>query len=277
MSFINLIGARTRVGFSIICAAIASIAMMSFPAASLAAGSQVVVTPNNTQGWSATEQDSGATFNYVFDNTAPGNPSLGALELATTSDTASHIQYMVNTNTRLSSVNELSYYTKQNSASFAGGDPSYQLAMCAGGITGTTCSGFTTMVFEPYENGAVIPMAWQSWNVMSGQMWSSHNVNSGTCQLVASQGTDLYSMATLQTLCPNAVIFQTGVNVGSNNPGYNVETDLFDFNGTVYNFEPGDANSCKNGAWMNMVNPSGQVFKNQGDCVSFFASGGRSN
>ena len=39
-------------------------------------------------------------------------------------------------------------------------------------------------------------------------------------------------------MCPDAVVVQFGVNVGSNNPGYVVRTDLFNFNGTVYDFEP---------------------------------------
>jgi hypothetical protein len=33
---------------------------------------------------------------------------------------------------------------------------------------------------------------------------------------------------------------------------------------------------CKNGGWENFKNPDGsQMFKNQGDCVSFFATGGK--
>ena len=33
---------------------------------------------------------------------------------------------------------------------------------------------------------------------------------------------------------------------------------------------------CKNGGWRNFKNPDGSpMFKNQGDCVAFFASGGK--
>jgi hypothetical protein len=39
---------------------------------------------------------------------------------------------------------------------------------------------------------------------------------------------------------------QYGVNIGSNNPGYIVRTDLFDFNGTVYDFEPGHGHNGNN-------------------------------
>ena len=31
---------------------------------------------------------------------------------------------------------------------------------------------------------------------------------------------------------------------------------------------------CKNGGWQNMQDANGNSFKNQGDCVSYFATGG---
>lgn len=34
---------------------------------------------------------------------------------------------------------------------------------------------------------------------------------------------------------------------------------------------------CKNGGWANVTRPDGSAFKNQGDCVSYVASGGRSD
>jgi len=45
-------------------------------------------------------------------------------------------------------------------------------------------------------------------------------------------------------------------------------------NDTTYTFESGDKEDCKNGGWKNFTSPPGP-FKNQGDCVSYFASGGR--
>jgi choice-of-anchor C domain-containing protein len=35
------------------------------------------------------------------------------------------------------------------------------------------------------------------------------------------------------------------------------------------------ANDCKNGGWVTMIDTQGNSFKNQGDCVSFFATGGK--
>lgn len=195
---------------------------------------QTVVTPNHQLGWSTADTRPGGDVNFVVDSTAPaGN---GALQLTTDATTTAKAQYMHAAQTPLSSVSSLSYYTKQNSASFAGGDPSYQLPVYLDG----TSSTFTTMVFEPYENGLVTPGAWQYWQVDQGLFWSSRTVNAGgACTVIAGAGgPPFYTLAGLQAMCPNAVVVGFGVNIGSNNPSYDVESDLFNFNGTVYDFEP---------------------------------------
>ena len=46
-------------------------------------------------------------------------------------------------------------------------------------------------------------------------------------------------------------------------------------NNTTYTFEPAPTkDSCKKGGWQDFTSSPGP-FKNQGDCVSFFASGGK--
>lgn len=203
------------------------------------AGTTVVVTPPvNSQGWSIEDTRPGGGVSFVVDGTAPSG-GCGALQLTTDVSTTAKAQYLHATNTPLVNVTELSYYTKQVSALFAGGDPSYQLVTCLDGVSGTTCNGFTTFVYEPYENGVVIPSTWQSWDVDAGQMWSSRTYSSGTCTVAAGfGGAPFYTLAGLQAACPNAVVVGFGVNIGSNNPGYNVYADLVNFNGTTYDFEP---------------------------------------
>jgi hypothetical protein len=49
--------------------------------------------------------------------------------------------------------------------------------------------------------------------------------------------------------------------------------DNVTINNTIYTFE--NANSCKKGGWQQFTSSPGP-FKNQGDCVSYFASGGNS-
>ena len=50
-----------------------------------------------------------------------------------------------------------------------------------------------------------------------------------------------------------------------------VVVDNVNINGTVFTFE--SAASCKDGAWQSFTSTPGP-FKNQGDCISFFATGG---
>jgi hypothetical protein len=51
--------------------------------------------------------------------------------------------------------------------------------------------------------------------------------------------------------------------------GQTVVVDSITINGVVYDFGPQSAEDCKDGGW------EAGGFKNQGDCVSFFATGGK--
>ncbi|HXI23197.1 MAG TPA: hypothetical protein VNG71_04915 [Pyrinomonadaceae bacterium] len=254
------------------------------------AGPTIVVSPANQHGWSTADTRTGGAVNFVFDNTAPSG--IGALQLTTDATNAAKAQYMHAATTPLADVSELSYYTKQVSAPlFASADPSYQLPVCLGGFTTPTlinpsgCVGFTTFVFEPYENlglgspgFGVIPNVWQQWDVDAGDFWSSRNFSDGGCTVVAGAGgPPFYTLAGLKAMCPNAVVAGFGVNVGTFNPSYNVYTDLVDFNGTTYDFEPfeiaTDKDQCKDGGWKTVFRADHSSFKNQGDCVSYTVNG----
>jgi len=254
---------------------LASAALGLVVVAGAAAATTVVVTPSNTHGWSTEDTCPGGAVNFVVDATAPSGQ--GALQLTTDATLTAKAQYMHAASEPLAGVTEASYSTKQNSASFPFGDPSYQLPVyLLGGA-----AGFSTLVFEPYQNpqeGAVVTGVWQKWDVASGLFWSTRTVvcENGTI-LGTPGGPALYTLAAVEQACPNAVVAGFGVNVGSNNPAYDVETDLFDFNGTVYDFEPDigpptSKDQCKDGGWESFNNPS---FKNQGDCVSYLATGGK--
>src|SRR4051812_24738671 len=103
--------------------AAAAIALLSIGAFS----QMVIVTPTNAAalGWSTADTNAGGSVNFVVDSTAPAG--VGALQLTTDATTTAKAQFMHPANIPLSQVNELNYWTKQNSASFLGGDPSYQL------------------------------------------------------------------------------------------------------------------------------------------------------
>src|SRR4051794_31293134 len=77
-----------------------------------AAASPVVVRQSNPQGWTTADTRPGGAVNFVTDATAPAGA--GALQLTTDNTNAAKAQYMHAANTPLSSVTELSYFTKQN-------------------------------------------------------------------------------------------------------------------------------------------------------------------
>ena len=219
------------------------------------AATQVIVTPSNPQGWCWTQPCAdtrpGGAVNFVADPTAPGDPHRGALQLTTDLTITAKAQAVHSTNTPLASVTELSYWTKQVSGTPLVADPAYQLAICANGLTATGCapnrdafpvSSFTTLVFEPYQNptqGPIVANAWQQWDVAAGLFWSTRTIRCSNGVLVGTPGGPAtYTLAQVKVLCPEALVVQFIANVGTNNPGYNVYTDLFNFNGTIYNFEP---------------------------------------
>ena len=206
---------------------------------------------------------------FVEDLSAPGGGT-GALQLTTNATITAKAQYMHPSTSALADVTDLSYSSKQNSAAFSGGAPSYQLAVNL--CPNEAHSSFTTFVFEPYQNGGVTPGVWQSWDVTTGTMWSSRSVSCATGSVGAGfGGAPFYTLAGLQAAFPNAVVSGFGVNIGSNNPSYDVEADLVRFNETIYDFEvfsvATDPDQCKKGGW-STFNPPGGPYKNQGQCVS---------
>lgn len=235
-----------------------------------------VVTPTNTQGWSTADTRPGGAVTFVADADAPGGD--GALQLTTDATTTSKAQYMHESSTPITDVTDLSYYSKQISASFAQGDASYQLAI---DTNGTETGGFTTLVYEPYQNGTVVPNTWTQHDVDQGQFWSSRSITCSNGSLTAGGGgAPFYTLSDVQTMCPEAVVVGFGVNIGSNNPSYTINTDLVTFNGTTYDFElvepgpivnePTSKDACKNGGYKTLTNSEGVAFKNQGQCVSYF-------
>jgi hypothetical protein len=241
--------------------------------AAASATATVVVTPTFEHGWSATtplaDTKTGGAVNFVTDTMAPaGN---GALQLTTDSSITAKAQYMHVAGIPLIEVTELSFYTKQNFASFVGGNASYQLSMYLNGT-----SGFTTLVYEPYQGGggSVVPGLWQRWDVYPGKFWSTREVTCSNGTLSKGNGGPaIHTLAEIKAKCPEAVVLAYGLNIGSNNLSYNVEADLFNFNGTTFDFErnnePSSKSDCKSNGWTNLTDQNDQPFKNQGQCVSW--------
>jgi hypothetical protein len=258
MAIKRIVGAITGGAAAVLC-----VPVIAF------AATATVVTPGNLQGWDTADTRPGGNVSFVEDATAPLGS--GALELTTDATTAAKAQLLKATNTPLAEVKDLSYYTKQVTATSPTGAPSYQLAVDLD-ANGTFD---TNLVYEPYWNGTVVPGTWQQWDVDAGQFWSSSTAGGLTA---GAGGPPLYTLADVLALNPDAVVVGFGVNVGTYNPGYNVETDAVVFSDATYDFEatepltsPATKEECKDGGWQTF-NPA---FRNQGECVSFVASNGQ--
>lgn len=244
-----------------------TVAAPAFLATANATGATAVtVSPANPGNWTTDDTRPGGVTTYTADSSAPGSD--GALLLTTNNTTSAKAQYtQYFAPVSLSSINELSYQTKQNASAtgteFAGADPAYQLYVYLNGT-------FDTLTYEPYVNegnAAIHQGTWQTWDVSAGEFYSSHTIAGVGGSVETSQGQYVYTLAQLKSLFPDnnsTFVFGVGVNVGSNNPNYNVEADTLDFNGTIYNFADVlaaptnltakfqyDATSLNNGAYLN--------------------------
>jgi hypothetical protein len=256
---------RRPVRALVIIAAISAMAL-----AGIASAAERVVVTQNSAGWTPVTVGAGeVTFTEEFG--APPGLGSGSLKLTTTLNLADKAGLFTDTvaGTRVADVHTLGYWTYQA----ANVQPphaaaSFQFVIDA---NGAAPGGFTTLVYEPYQNGVVVKGVWQQWDVDSGLFWSTRSFADGTCVLVAGAGgPPMYTLSQIKTMCPNATVLSIGVNIGSNNPLYTVGADGVQFNDTVYDFELGrrasSKDDCKDGGWMTFNDPS---FKNQGQCIKW--------
>jgi hypothetical protein len=141
---------------------------------------------------------------------------------------------------------------------------------------------FATLVFEPlysYGNDAIDDNVWQHWDTVApsvtgfaGGWWATRDI--GSICMTACYST----LAGIQAQAPNATILGVGVNLGRGPASFIGSVDALSLTmageQTTYDFELLDESkgSCKNDGWKEFHDP---IFKNQGDCVSFFASANR--
>jgi len=114
------------------------------------------------------------------------------------------------------------------------------------------------------------PNSWTS----SGNLVTDPDLRWETSQV---GGTFYDSYASASALTAGKAILRVSLVVDSS-WGFpdNEQTILVDnvmVNSDLYTFETKD--SCKNGGWQDLEDANGQPFKNQGDCVSYFATGGK--
>ena len=172
----------------------------------------------------------------------------GALALTTDHRTSAKAQLLTVDDvigTPLTDVDGLDYWTLQSSDSQPGVTgpivlPSLQLQIDTNGLD--TDGGFTTLVFEPYQetptgpSQPITPDVWQFWDATAKQWWSSRAIHceGGTpddpFDLAAGAGGPPFTTpAEIAGECPGAVVLGYGVNVGSNNPSAVTATDGLHF------------------------------------------------
>jgi hypothetical protein len=131
----------------------------------------------------------------------------------------------------LADVNAVDYWTFLDAASEPDNPgpkqilPALQLQIDTNGL-GTPTTGFTTLVFEPYQetptgpSQPIDPETWQFWNATSKQWWSSRDIDctggpNGDFHLDRGAGGPPFTTpAEIAENCPGAQLIQFGFNVG---------------------------------------------------------------
>jgi hypothetical protein len=216
----------------------------------------------------------------------PANPPLGtgSFEMTTTVENVDKSTLLTSdfTGKHLSDLSALSYWTYRDGASTSAPyiAPSINVAIHTNASGPGT--GFATLVFEPlyaYGNDAIDDDVWQHWDAFepthtgfAGGWWVTREVGA-LCAFACYA-----DFATILANAPNATIDSVGLNVGRGPASFIGAVDGLSLTmageTTTYDFEPLAKNDCKQGGWADFF---ASLFKNQGDCVSSFASDGRSD
>ncbi len=192
-----------------------------------------------------------------------------------------------------------SYHKATSAGQNASAAPSLKLtffnAVCDDGASGGDC--FATLVYEPTWNGPTSTSASPASTNPATDEWTAVTIDEDTGLFWTTGGFGFANTAggpPIKTLAEwrtalssdfgDAVLFQVSVGVGSFNQGqigYFDDVDISHAFGSGFNesydFEPPigpplDKTECMAGGWMTFNTPT---FRNQGDCVSFVATGGK--
>ena len=284
---------KKRARLAVLVATVAGLVGVAGPAS---AATSSTVTVNETslgQGW--TLYADGAIGAFV-NGPAIAPVGAGSFEFNIPSNGKVTLATRTVAGQPLSAVDEVGYSTYRAGSSTMPGNiaPSLNMQICAGGITTAgACVGYTTLVWEPVYaygtatngNNPILNDTWQTWNALdhtstsyTGGWWSTRVIPG-----VTSAFSSFVSLAEIQAANPSAVITSFGVNVGRGPVGtFSGNADALvlglSANTTVYSFEHAvtldGKDECKDGGWMTSTSTT---FKNQGDCVSFFASDGKTH
>ena len=193
---------------------------------------------------------------------SPGNASNNAAQATSTGSSGfGGVDFAFPTGLTVSQLQTLSTDYMFPSGSCGLGSPRFSVE-----VTNGTTTGNLFFYLGPPPNYTACP----------GSVWSNSGNLAAPANLVdASQlgGAFYEPYATVQASYGSYTVLDVSLVVDGSSQ--TVDFDNTNVNGTTVTYEAGVPTSkdqCKNGGWQSLVNGSGASFKNQGDCVSFFAS-----
>lgn len=201
----------------------------------------------------------------------PGENSNQAVEITSNSSTSfGGIDYGFAGTSTLADVQHLATDYMFTAGSCAGGSPRFSIAVSNGSTTGNI---FVYLGPSPNYTGC----AANTW-VSSGELVGNGTVD--TSQLPGGSFYDTWAHAEsaygAYAVTDIAIVVDGGWALPAT--GQTVDIDNTTINSTVYTYEasgPTLTSQCKNGGWQNYTDANGNMFKNQGDCVSYVATGGK--
>jgi hypothetical protein len=191
---------------------------------------------------------------------SPGDASNRAVQLVANAGTGTYsgIDFSVPSGLTIDNLDELSTDYDFTAGDCGLGSPRFGIQLA--GFTGTIFA----YIGPPPSYTGCIPNMWTP----SGNLLSPASLVD-TSQLPGGSFYDTWAAA--QARYSGAAVTDIFI-VSDNGPtgSQTVEIDNTDVNGTVYDYEFSSKDDCKNDGWKNFTNQPGP-FKNQGQCVSYFA------
>ena len=224
-----------------------------------------------------------ASLGASWNNTSVGTGTIafgkdfagvGALQLSTPDSSAKAELSTAVAGAPLSTLSNAEYRTFRDVASTSNAVQTAAIKVVID-YNGAATGGFNTIVFEPEYTyaGQVVEGAWQTWAAGGDAKWWATRTMPGVPMAFDS----FVPLSTILAENPDAVINGITVGTGSGNPDLLAGVDYLTVGETTYDFGPRDFNKadCKDGGWA--TNFAADQFVSQGDCVSFYASNGKTH
>ncbi len=207
---------------------------------------------------------------------SPGNASPHAVQIRSDADPGfGGVSYNVPGGTTFADLDSLSTDFKPEADDLCvGGSPRFQIRVAETGPADSDPSGDNIFVYFGPDSASppCIPGVWQNTtDLLDAAKLVDTSQLGGT--FYDPYPNALTNYGGLQVLGVSVVVDSSWAHPDNEQTFLIDNTDV---DGKVYNYDqPADKDECKKGGWMNLIDADGNSFKNQGDCVSYVATGGR--